>query len=285
MVGRYFSKFNAGAVAEKFYERWKRSPSSQYYETIRGVLDRGGDDAAAKRQILAQWGARGEAASEAGTRMHADAELLCNDILPAEGAHSPEMRQLRSWLREFEPQMKWTPVRTEWSLYLEDERSDELVVAGTLDLLLWSKMADAYMIVDFKRTDPAPKRAGWPLNLLGEGGSAHGRYGRMPFGNVKDDDFGKYTVQLNSYAHILRHRYGIYVTELMLLQLHPDLQTAHHARAPLLLHETNAMFAIETERLMEERIAAREAAMAASRGAREEATAALSTAQFPQPIW
>ena len=199
---------------------------------------------------MQHWEANRERKAREGTAMHAEAERLCNGLEPL--AESPEMRMLRRWLAEWQPHMAWEPVRTEWMLWWDEPTLDgEVLLAGTLDLLLWSKTAGVYALVDFKRTNPAPKREGDPPSVLGPcfHPQRHPGYAKAPLGALENADWGKYTMQLNILSKMLRERYGIGVGRRMyLLQLHPDLPEAHCVQVDMHTEATDALFAIEAMR-------------------------------------
>ncbi len=246
----YFKQFDARAVVEKNYAKWKASPDSKYHALIHSVLQPGGSDQDAMSAIELSWSSASSKASRDGTRMHADAERLCNGLEPVE--ESREMDLLREWLCTFEPHMKWQPQRTEWKLWWEDAAiGGQVLLAGTLDLLLWSETMDQYALVDFKRTNPAPKYAHGPANLLGphQGARYHPGFAASPLEDVENSDFGKYSMQLNILAKMLRGRYGVDVGDNMyLLQLHADMDSAHCVRVPNHGAATNSLFKIEAER-------------------------------------
>jgi hypothetical protein len=56
----------------------------------------------------------------------------------------------------------------------------------------------------------------------------HPGYAKSPLQEAENSDYGKYTMQLNILAKMLRERYGIDVADNMfLLQIHPDMSDAH----------------------------------------------------------
>ena len=247
-AAEYFSKFDGAAIVEQYYEKWKLNPSSKYYALICEELLKGKGDDGAKKEILALWATRGNEASHAGTLMHARCEELCNGMLLGEPTH--EVRSLQRWLDSFQPHMQWKPFRTEWVLWYEVEDRGPLLLAGTLDLLLYSAKALKYMLVDFKRVDPKPSRRGGPPRLLGpHTGRFHPGFATGPLAGIEDSDWGKYTVQQNCYAKILRERYGIDVeSRMLLLQLHPDLAEAHCVQVPQCARAVDALFVEQAER-------------------------------------
>lgn len=251
----YFKQFDADAVVEANFEKWKVNSSSKYYALIQSTLLAGGSDRDAKLAIKALWAGAGEQASRAGTQMHERFELACNGVdpeAPVGSDEAAEVGMLRVWMREFQPEMQWRPYRTEWPVYYEDERlGGSVLVAGTLDLLLRSEETGEFALVDFKRANPEPKYRGGPPNLLGPCANVrfHPGWASSPLGEVEDSNFGKYTMQLNILAKILRDRYDVEVnTSMYLLQVHSELEEAHCVRVPLLREATDCLFAVEAAR-------------------------------------
>lgn len=254
----YFKQFDAYAVIDDRYYKWKSDADSKYYLVIKEILRLGGADSDAKRAIAQNWADAGDSASKAGTKMHERAELVCNG-LDVEGGDAgsddggdAEMDMLRTWLADFQPAMQWKPWRTEWILWWEDDRiGGHILVAGTLDLLMKSDKTGEFALVDFKRTNPAPKYRGADRNLLGPCSDSrfHPAYAASPLGDVENSKYGSYCMQLNVLSKILSERYNIDVGHNMyLLQIHCDLQSAHCITVPPLREATDSMFAIEAER-------------------------------------
>lgn len=246
----YFGQFDADAVISGRYEHWKADTNSKYHTLIQGVLQQGGSDAEARRAIAQRWVEVGKEASQAGTRMHERAEMVCNGLPP--DAEDRETHMLREWLTSFQPAMQWEPYRTEWILWWEEPRIDDRVlVAGTLDLLLKSGTTGEYALVDFKRTNPTPRYRGGPPNLLGSCGNPrfHPGYAQAPLSEIENSKYGAYCMQLNILAKMLRERYDIDVRhDMYLLQIHSDMAQAHCERVPVHKQATDALFAIESER-------------------------------------
>ncbi|MBK7970279.1 MAG: PD-(D/E)XK nuclease family protein [Bacteroidetes bacterium] len=94
------------------------------------------------------------------------------------------------------------PYRTEWAIY------DNLnKIAGTVDLVV-RKPDGSFAIYDWKRT----KRFYKSRDLTGAGMCS-----KFPDGNLSI-----YTIQAHIYKKILKDFYGINVTEVFLVQLHPQ---------------------------------------------------------------
>jgi hypothetical protein len=250
----YFTPFNAAAVIEQRYEAWKCKTNHKYYPLIHSVLSQGGTDDEAKKAIAQLWETTGDEASKAGTAMHERFEHVCNGMETVTNTKedSKEIEMLIRWRREFQPEMGWEPYRTEWMLWWEEPRlGGAILVAGTLDLLLRSSVTGQYALVDFKRTNPAPKYRGAPPFLLGPCGNPrfHPGYALPPINELENSKFGSYCMQLNILAKMLRDRYGVDVQDRMyLLQVHRDMDTAHCVGVPAMRQATNSVFAIEAEK-------------------------------------
>lgn len=246
----YFTQFDAKRTVERYFDSWRSNPNSKYFAVIKAAAQAGSTEAEIKASIMAKWAETGARASEEGTYMHARAEAFCNGEPACDDDR--EMQMLKEWAYEFQPEMLWRPYRTEWALWWDEPRLDGAVlVAGTLDLLMRSEITGEFALVDFKRCDPTSKCAGGPLNLLGPCGDPryHRGYAKAPLGELEDDKFGAYTMQLNVLSKILRERYGVDVGQSMyLLQIHPALQKAHCVRVPRHREATDTVFAIEAER-------------------------------------
>jgi hypothetical protein len=218
------------------------------------VLSQGGADDEAKKAIAQLWEATGDQASKAGTAMHESFEHVCNgaEAVSNTAEDSKEIDLLIRWRREFQPEMSWEPYRTEWMLWWEEPRlNGAILVAGTLDLLLRSSVTGQYALVDFKRTNPAPKYRGAPPFLLGPCGNPrfHPGYALHPINELENSKFGSYCMQLNILAKMLRERYDVDVQDRMyLLQIHSDMDAAHCVGVPVMRQATNSVFAIEAEK-------------------------------------
>jgi hypothetical protein len=237
----YFKQFDAAAVIHAHFSKWKQNVNSKYYAIIHATIQTGGSDDDAKSAIAASWVSNAKAASSAGTAMHDRAEKLCNGLHVENDA---EMRMLRTWLASFQPAMDWKPYRTEWKLWYDEPRlGGNVLVAGTLDLLLHSKTTGKFALVDFKRCNSTP-------HLLGPCSNPrfHPGYARSPLVAVEDSKFGAYTMQLNILAKILEDRYAIFVdTDMYLLQIHESLKEAHCVQVESHRAATSSLFMIEAE--------------------------------------
>jgi hypothetical protein len=272
MLGRYWPKFDGPAVAAKCFAGWQSDRFSKHYSLIRYLtLFEGLDAGGCQERIAQMWVKEGELASKAGTAMHLDLQRIVEGAEPPQG-ETREVTMFRAWLQEFCDKYGLVPWRAEWVVYFtapsdlldcsdgneEDATSDSEqrsegrpVVAGQIDLVLKHRERDEYWCVDYKRKDPSPKYKNGPAQLLGEpcGGAFNNACGSGPFAELPATDFAKYTAQLNAYGYIAATQYGIDFRDRMcLLQIHPDLSSAHLARVERLDEEMEKLFAEEAAR-------------------------------------
>jgi hypothetical protein len=110
-----------------------------------------------------------------------------------------------SFFRNFANDTVFTPFRTEWCVFDEDAR-----IAGTIDLLC-SRNDGTYEIYDWKRSnkvDPSEK------NKYQSG--LHG------LEDLTDTSYIHYCLQQNLYRYMLEKNYGIRISRMNLVVLHPD---------------------------------------------------------------
>ena len=218
-----FEEFDADQVVEKHFYGWKRNASSKYHQVIHSALS----DEDAKLTIKADWTENGLAASRAGTAMHETLEKYMNGVATVE---SPELAMFRAWLRT--EGRHYEALRTEWCVGLLSNTGEPLL-AGSVDLVMRDTTNDSIVLVDYKRTNPKLDASRTPTNLLRPGMAFRGKQAKFPLQDVEDSDFGKYCTQLNIYKYILQSRaYGLVVSRMILLQLHPDLASFHSVDVP-----------------------------------------------------
>jgi hypothetical protein len=232
-----FPQFDASATINKFFDNWSADKNSKYHALISYLrIVRGLSDAAVKIEIAALWASSGTAASEAGTVMHAEIEAYENDgLVPSD--KTKEYAQFEEWKRR-QDVSGWTIFRTEWSVY-----NEEAQVAGQIDAL-YKDAKDEYIMCDWKRCDPTPRRAGGAMELLGPDMDCFGNeMGFGPCAHLPNTKFGHYCVQQNLYSGILSTLYGITVKRMYLVQMHPKLNRAHMVQVPYMPEMAANIFA------------------------------------------
>jgi hypothetical protein len=186
-----FSEFDADKVIDNMM-RSRKWPESKWY----GM---------SKQAIKAAWNANGREASEAGTAMHLGIEMVMNG---AEDAVTPEVKATTEWayFQRYWAKDKeiWEPWRTEWEVYDEDLR-----IAGSIDMIYRNKKDGTFAIYDWKRAKEMKMENQWQ-NGIG------------PARNLPDTNYWHYTLQLNFYRWLLEKHYGLKISEMALVVIHPN---------------------------------------------------------------
>jgi hypothetical protein len=195
LIAQYFEKFESEAVAERMIagKRWPRV----------GYIHEDGRPYS-KSEVLQQWDYVGETASNQGTWMHYNIERYLNGEPPADNL--PELQQFMEFYQDVVVALKYTPYRTEWRIVAPD-----LSLAGSVDLVV-QKGDGTFAIIDWKRSKNLPD------NMK----SVYGKKAMGPLRNLPDCDGSKYFLQQNIYKYILEKYYGIKITSLLLVSMHPE---------------------------------------------------------------
>lgn len=175
-------------------------------------------EAAKLREV---WESKGCVASQAGTFLHKQIEdylngkeipeLLCDvryDGKYVKLGDRLDISREWSYFKAFERNTTFVPFRTEWRIYDADAR-----IAGTLDFVC-ACPDGTYEIYDWKRSnkiDPT-ERNPWANGLNG-------------LEHMTDTSYSHYCLQQNLYRYMLEKNYGIRVSRMNLVVLHPELPT------------------------------------------------------------
>lgn len=179
----------------------------------------GNETEAAK--LRESWECKGAIASQAGTFLHKQIEdylngkqipdLLCSvDFKGCFIKWNEVLDVSREWsyFKAFERNVSFKPFRTEWRIYDAEAR-----MAGTLDLVCACDDG-TYEIYDWKRSnkvDPT-ERNRWASGMNG-------------LEHLTDTSYIHYCLQQNLYRYILQKNYGIEISRMNLVVLHPELPT------------------------------------------------------------
>lgn len=225
---QFFKHFDAHKTVDKCYASWRSNKESKYYQLISYLQNivRFPDDDSVKAEIIRSWSASGTAASGLGTKTHADIEMRLNDA-PFDEAN-PDVCQFNDWLAT---KPGWKAYRTEWSLY-----DEESLIAGQLDALFIDEDGK-YHLVDHKRVASMEVESRWKEKGTGF------------FSSVPNTNHGHYRVQQSMYSYMLRKNYGIEVTTMRLLQVHPTLSTYKEWLLEELKDEAAAAFQARAEQV------------------------------------
>lgn len=215
LVKDCFHPFDAQECFNKFYEGWKRNPTSKYYRRIQNVLNSGGTDEDAQGRIQANWSLEGETASRLGTKLHAFCEFRENEEkIECDPEIAPEIAQFEAFkASEWAISRGLECVRTE--LCVAYRVNGVNACAGQIDALYRDNKGRFY-IVDFKRVQNKH-----PLTMEDTGFS--GQMGKGPAAGLPDVQFQHYSLQTAAYNIMLKATHGVDCSDRMyLLRMHRD---------------------------------------------------------------
>lgn len=189
-------------------------------------------------QIKQQWDTTRKNASESGTKLHYDIECFMNNsVVPYPYTHN-ELYEYEK-INNQHNSVEWTqfiefikdtchlkPYRTEWTIY-----DEELKIAGSIDMV-YEKPNGTLAIYDWKRSKEITKVNNFNKFAITE-----------CICHVPDTNFWHYALQLNTYKAILERKYHKKVSDLYLVQLHPDLSSYELIKVPVLTKEIDTLFA------------------------------------------
>lgn len=185
----FFPHFDADQVIKNMMKS-KKWPESKWY----------GMTAAAIKEA---WNANGKEASEAGTAMHLGIEMYMNGVEPSEDIKET-IEWKYFWNYWIADSKTWEPWRTEWEVWDED-----LKLAGSIDMIYRNRKDGTFAIYDWKRAKEIKME-----NTFQRG------FG--PVEHLPDANYWHYTLQLNLYRWLLEKHYGLRISEMALIVLHPN---------------------------------------------------------------
>jgi hypothetical protein len=195
-------------------------------------------------EIKAAWSETGATAAGLGTLLHFQIECFMNNPeLPPNYTHrdlynhymsytsEQKLKQMTNEWQQFIKFVKDTPhlkpYRTEWYIFHGD-----LKLAGSIDMV-YINPDNSLSIYDWKRTGKDKITQIHPYNKF----SIKKCICHMP-----DTKFWHYALQLNAYKSILEQKYNHRISELCLVQLHPEINTYKLHPLPDLHYEIEDLF-------------------------------------------
>ena len=160
---RYFEKFDAETVIQKYYDRWCDDPSSRYYGNIKEMRRYGVADHIIQALIKKEWADAGVIASAQGVNMHRQIELALGGL--EFDVSSLEMQHFIQLVERVLVPGGYRVYRTEWAVY-----DEKVMVAGQIDAL-FIDASGCFHMVDWKRC----KRSLDPMS-----NAQYKRYGTPP---------------------------------------------------------------------------------------------------------
>ena len=181
-------------------------------------------------EIKKQWSDSGADASAKGTRMHEDIERY-NNADPvgnlAGDDYTPNASEEWDFFLAYEKKHRiprgLVPYRTEWLVFKED-----IKLAGSIDMV-YKKPDGSLAIYDWKRAKEMKMENSFQKGL-------------GPLNHLPDTNYWHYSLQLNIYRRILEELYGVHVSELALVVLHPNNRTYQVFMLNRMDDEVSAMF-------------------------------------------
>lgn len=195
-------------------------------------------DLVAAAKLREEWESRGVLASQAGTFLHKQIENYLNDktepqTFKCDVEYNGKYLHLNkridiskewSFFKAFDQATTYQPFRTEWCIYDRDAR-----MAGTVDLIC-ARPDGTYELYDWKRSnkvDPNETNA-WSSGING-------------LEHLPDTSYYHYCLQQNLYRYMLEKNYGIKISRLNLVVLHPDFMTYKVVPVPFMDREVNVI--------------------------------------------
>jgi hypothetical protein len=238
LLKRAFGEFDSRETALSCLPKWRGDKFCRYNALVRYLqLVENQDDAGVADAVAALWATEGRAAAAAGTAVHAaiQAHLEGWPVSP-----SPELGQFEGWLEEFSARTGMRPFRSELSVVFE--ANGVPLLAGQIDLVLRDDQG-RFAAVDFKTTNPAPKRQRGPQHLIAKDLPHFGRFGKGRVSHLPENDFYKYSLQVSLYAAMAK-RLGIdFTNRCYALQIHADLGSGHFVKLAPLQAEAEGLLA------------------------------------------
>ena len=206
--------FDADVVLARTRPGWARR---------KGLLRADGGEMDAE-EIKATWAANGESQSRRGTLMHWQIECYLNGY-DIGTPHSPDFGLFLDFERHFLDALGLTPWRTEMNLF-----HCGLRLAGQADLVCLDH-GGRHVILDWKRSRKIDEKG------------FDGKRQRPPLAHLPSSNRHTYNLQLNTYRHILETEYGLEISAMYLVVLHPDQQPCvpHVYKVPLMEDEIQAL--------------------------------------------
>lgn len=151
--------------------------------------------------IIEEWEKNRDEAALAGTKMHKNIEDAYNQKNVVDD--SPEYAMFLKFLSDWSQMVAY---RTEWEIY-----DEELKIAGSIDMIFRDDDGK-FHIADWKRSKEIKK-------------SNKFQKGTPPIEHMDDCNLNQYSLQLNLYKFILQKNYGLEISGMFLVIMHPNNTT------------------------------------------------------------
>jgi len=167
-------------------------------------------------EVELMWRTKGETAAKEGSFLH---EQIENYYLEQEYERTEEFHLFESFVKE---NNHIKPHRTEWRIFDEHYH-----VAGTIDLI--SKNESGCEMYDWKRSKKVVNSFnGEPMK------TNPWQKGVGQLAGIDDTSYNRYCLQQSLYKYILEKNYGLKVSKMYLIVLHPEYERYYKVEVPYL---------------------------------------------------
>lgn len=194
-------------------------------------------------QLKEQWECNGQMASFAGTHLHKQIEEylngdqymapMCRFTYDGEYIHEEKIIAIDKEIEHFHKfvkEVEFTPFRTEWRVF-----DEELGMAGTIDLTC-SRTDGTFEFYDWKRSRSLIDEYGHVCKA-----SKFDDRGINGLEHIQDCAYWHYALQQNLYKHIVEKCYGLTVSAMHLVVLHPGYRSYRVIDIPEMRNEINTI--------------------------------------------
>jgi ATP-dependent exoDNAse (exonuclease V) beta subunit len=218
-VHQFIQHFDAEGIINKMMTspKWKES---KYYNKT-------------KKVILEEWDTLRETAADLGTKMHLAIEQFYNVLIDPEtiNDNKQDLESISTieygYFIDFHKQhASLVPFCTEWRIFDEVYK-----LAGSIDMVYLDPSdlsGKSICIYDWKRSKEI-KKNNWFQKCL------------PPLSHLDDCNYNHYTLQLNVYKFIIERNYGLRVTQLAIVVLHPNNSNYIKIDIPFMDYEIECM--------------------------------------------
>lgn len=189
----FFGKFNADTAIKLMKKGKNWGPNNKYFNMKNS-------------EIKKEWELNAVKASKEGTFMHNNIEFYSNKMEMLDGfTDSKEFALFQMYLKDH---YNYIPYRTEMIVYSKKYR-----LAGSIDMIyIDPKDPTKYIIADWKRSKEIKFNNKWQKGING-------------LEDLDDCNYIHYLLQLNIYRMHLEKYYGMFISEMFLVILHPNQES------------------------------------------------------------
>lgn len=190
---------SVGSVVQRFEPEFDLEYWSEYKAKQRGIT---------AREVQEEWAAKAQAACDKGHKIHEHIQAML--MGPGATCDLPEARAFDKWWRKAGQNLE--PVACEVILH-----GAALGIAGTTDLVAWSRKTRMLHVLD------------WKTNAKFEKENKYGDFMLPPFQRVPSCQHGAYSVQVGIYRRLARQITGAQFGDSWIIHMLGDKLTPHRA--------------------------------------------------------